>query len=215
MGSSTHYQLSPIIHFPPRRRMAGISSLTAVLLLTAGALVAVLALLFFKQLDSVAAVGFLGIIIGGGIATATTLLTARDNRRHQLAMAAVDRRLEAHQTAYALWHRIVGAVHKPDHVGEVLIEADEWWRNNCLYLDPESRKALRDCIIFASSHKDLLAGPRSEEIARLIKESWATIMKPGDTLVRGAALPSLGEAEQPTMYLSPNRAMQKTAMERR
>ena len=163
----------------------------------------ILALLFFRQLDSAAAVGFLGTIIGGGIATATTLLTAGENRRHQLAMAALDRRLEAHQTAYALWHRIVGAVHEPDRVGAVLREADEWWRNNCLCLDVESRRALRDCIIFASSHKDLLSGPRSEEVARLLNESWDMIMKPGQTLVRGAALPSLGEAEQPTRSATP------------
>lgn len=181
-----------------QHRMSGVSSLMAILLLTAGALIAVLALLFFGQLESAAAVGFLGTIIGGGIATATTLLTARDNRRHQLAMAALDRRLEAHQTAYALWHHIVGAVHEANRIMEVLREADEWWRHNCLYLDAESRKALRDCIIFGSSHKDLLSGPPSEESTRFVRESWAIIMKPGETLVRGAALPSLGDSEQPT-----------------
>jgi hypothetical protein len=67
----------------------------------------------------------------------------------------------------------------------------------CLYLDAVSRKAFRTCLMFPINHKEFLQGPRSEEAAKLVKERWKEIMKPGETLVEGVALPSLGEAERP------------------
>ena len=159
------------------------------------ALLIVIVFAVFDLVESKALIGFLGVIIGSGLAAATSLLLAKENRQGQLAIASLDKRLEAHQTAYAIWHEIRGAIHRPDRLDDVLMKADQFWKNNCLYLDPLSRKAFRDCIIFASSHKDLLYGPRTEEMRKLIKESWGIITKPGDLLVQGVALPSLGEKE--------------------
>ena len=152
-----------------------------------------------KLVDSQTAVGLLGVLIGAGISAATSILLVRENRYLQLATAALDKRLSAHQAAYAIWRKIVGAVHREDKIGDVVIEAEEWWNNNCLYLDAESRQAFRVCLMFAFNHKDLLQEePRSEETAKLVKESWKEIMKPGQTLVEGVALPSLGKEENPS-----------------
>ncbi len=122
-------------------------------------------------------------------------LTARENRKQQWALAALEKRLEVHQEAYALWRRIVAEVHEDKNV-EVVVEANKWWNNNCLYLDVASRQAFRDCLSFAWNHKDLLLiKPRDEETKKTIKESWDTIMKPGQTLPAGVGLTDLGEQE--------------------
>lgn len=171
--------------------------LTSMLVLSLVALAAAVLLVAAKVVDSQTAVGLLGVLIGAGISAATSILLARENRHLLLATAALDKRLAAHQAAYALWWKIIGAVHHKDKIGEVVMEAEEWWKNNCLYLDAESRKAFRTCFMFAFNHKDLLQSPRSKEAAKLVEESWQEIMKPGQTLVEGVALPSLGKAEKP------------------
>jgi len=168
------------------------------LILSLVALAVAVILAATKFVDSQTAVGLLGVLIGAGISAATSILLAWENRHLQLAMAALDKRLAAHQTAYALWWNIVRAVHQKDKIGHVVIEAEEWWKNNCLYLDAASRQAFRECLMFAINHKDLLQGPRSKETTVLVKESWNVIMKPGETLVESVALPSLGKAEKPS-----------------
>lgn len=178
--------------------MFKIRPLTAMLVLSLVALAAAVLLVATKLVDSQTAIGLLGVLIGAGISAATSILLARESRYLQLATAAMDKRLAAHQAAYALWWKIVGAVHQKDKIGDVGVEAEEWWKNNCLYLDAKSRKAFRACTMFAIHHKDLLQGPRSNEATKLVKESWGVIMKPGETLVEGVALPNLGNFERPS-----------------
>lgn len=178
--------------------MFTIRPLTAMLVLSVVALAAAVLLAATELLDSQTATGLVGVLIGSGVSAATSLLLASESRQTQLATAALDKRLATHQAAYALWYRIVGAVHHQSEIADLVLEADEWWRENCLYLDAESRKTFRICLTFAASHKDLLQGPRSEETAILVKKSWKEIMKPGQTLVEGVALPSLGQAEKPS-----------------
>lgn len=162
------------------------------------ALAATVLLVASKFVDSQTFSGLLGVLIGAGISATTSILLARESRHRQLATAALDKRLAAHQAAYTLWRKIVSAVHHKEEIGAVVMEADEWWANNCLYLDAASRRAFRACLMFAINHKGLLQGPRSHETTRLVEKSWGVIMKPRDTLVEGVALPSLGKAEKPS-----------------
>jgi len=144
--------------------------------------------------ESIIIYSLLSVIIGSSFTSFASLLIAKENRRGQLLAASLDKRLETHQTAYALWHEIVAsAVRHPDSRGDIFSEAEKFWKNNCLYLDPASRKAFRDCIMFASSHFGLL--PPTKETSMSIRESWDIIIKPGELLVQGVALPSLCEKE--------------------
>ena len=68
------------------------------------AVIIALLLTLFGTIESKTLVGFFGVIIGSGIAASTSLLVAQENRRGQLAIASLDRRLETHQKAYAIWH---------------------------------------------------------------------------------------------------------------
>jgi len=177
--------------------MFNIRPLSAMLILILVAFAAAVLFTATKLVDSQTAVGLLGVLIGAGISAATSVLLARENRHLQLATVALDKRLATHQTAYALWMNIVNAAHDKDKINDVVIEAHKWWINNCLYLDAKSRKAFRDCLLFAVNHNNLLQGLRSEENKKEIRESWEFIMKPGIALVEGVALPSLGEDEKP------------------
>lgn len=168
------------------------------LVLVAGiAFVVALIFALFGLVDSKAVIAFLGVIIGSTLTSLTSLLSAKENRKLQLTVASLDKRLQAHQSAYALWYEIVRVVHHQENLLEVIKKADEFWANNCLYLDPLSRKAFRDSTLFAWSHKELLQGPRDGTVTKLIEESWEIIMKPGKTLAEGVSLPSLGSYEYP------------------
>ena len=83
--------------------------------------------------------------------------------RHQLRLAAVDRRLQAHQEAYALWRKLIFT--SQDSIHTVVIECQDWWNNNCLYLSHEAREAFRDAFFAAHTHDDLLKSrPGAEAI---------------------------------------------------
>lgn len=128
--------------------------------------------------------------------------------KQQLRLAAIDRRLEAHQEAYALWRKLLSNVNQHDKIGEVVMECQEWWNNHCLYLAPKAREAFRYAYMCALSHKDYLQN-RSE--VESIKKNWDDILVAGQEIVKGAELPSLGEVEM--KYLEekePNKPVEVT-----
>ena len=63
--------------------------------------------------------------------------------RHQLRLAAVDKRLQVHQEAFTLWRKMLEFAYD-DEVGKVVLEAQAWWEQNCIYLEPEARQAFVD-----------------------------------------------------------------------
>ena len=172
-----------------------LGALPLVIFVTIIVAITIILLSLFNYIESKALIGFLGVIVGSAISAVTSMLIAKENYRGKLAVAALGKRLETHQFAYALWDEIVGAVHHTSRIGDVVIKAQDFWKNNCLYLDSQSRKAFRDCYLFALNHRDILDGVRNDDTKKLIKESWEIIMKPGTTLVEGISLPSLGKNE--------------------
>ena len=114
------------------------------------------------------------------------------SHHNRLKIAALDKRLEAHQQAYTLWLRLRRSVHNKDKNIEMVIKCQNWWEENCLYLDMESRKAFMSAIHAVALHPDLTGGkaPKDE-----VKENWEYINECGEILIRGAGLPSFGENE--------------------
>src|SRR3989304_4707084 len=64
-------------------------------------------------------------------------------QRHQLRMAALERRLQAHQEAYTLWWNVLGAVHDEQRIGRIVMEGPDWGGENCPFLDAGAPKAPR------------------------------------------------------------------------
>ena len=120
------------------------------------------------------------------------LIIEQGNRRHQLKLAALDRRLETHQQAYALWREILHKVHKEGEIGEHIIKCQTWWENNCLYLEADAREAFYKAYIAANSHYGFV-NDRSNP--KLVRENWATISDAGTVIVKSVELPPIKEEE--------------------
>ena len=114
------------------------------------------------------------------------------SHHNRLKMAALDKRLEAHQQAYTLWLQLRRSVHNKDKNIDMVIKCQNWWKENCLYLDMESRKTFIASIHAVALHPDLTGGQATKDE---VLENWKYINECGEMLIKGAGLPSFGENE--------------------
>jgi hypothetical protein len=151
--------------------------------------------------------GLLGVVIGAFIPSVFQNWSTKLDRRNQLRLAAIDRRLATHQQAYSMWSELCSKVHKTDEIGPCVMECQKWWNDNCLYLAPEARRAFKRAYLCAFNHKDFLSerliivkdpqanNDRLSGINDQIKENWADISGAGEEIVKGVELPTIGEDE--------------------
>jgi hypothetical protein len=123
------------------------------------------------------------------------LIIEQGGHRHQLRMAALEKRLQAHQEAYAHCQNIISNIFAEDAIrSEAIIKCQVWWVNNCLYLNAESREAVYASCRSAWSHKELSI---SREKFEVIENNWKTIIRPLEVLVKGVELPTIAEDINP------------------
>jgi len=136
-----------------------------------------------------AATGLVGIVVGW---LGTWFISERQ-RNTAFRMAALDRRLEIHQEAYRLWHEMVSAFHDPKKGPETAARCQQWWFDNCLYLDAKSRKEFFQCAREACLY-GVLKDPNNlaETTAR-----FKRIQNVFKLLEEGVHLPPIGELEKP------------------
>ncbi len=109
--------------------------------------------------------------------------------RHQLRLAAIDRRLQAYQEAFTLWRSLITG---PEQSGKAVIECQTWWEKNCLYLEPGVRQA----FVVAYSNAHLRAEfVRAHADSKLITEAWDKVKAFPDILFAAIQLPGLSELE--------------------
>jgi hypothetical protein len=125
------------------------------------------------------------------LAHQNTLLIEQFRGRSQLRLAAADKRLEAHQRAFALWRKLIANVHGEEQ-WKVVNECQRWWEENCIYLSPDARQAFSDAYWAAHMHPGLL---QDRSNAKAVTENWDKLMKAGNRILEGAELPALGERE--------------------
>lgn len=111
--------------------------------------------------------------------------------RHQLRMAALDRRLQAHQEAFTLWRELMGATHTVE-VGTVVIKCQDWWEKNCIYLEPTVRESFVSAYTAAHSHNALVHGGVD---VKTITDNWSQITSFPNLLFKAVQLPALTELE--------------------
>ena len=116
------------------------------------------------------------------------VILEQGTRRHQLRVAALDRRLDVHQQAYTHWVTLVGSVYHEDRIAGVVMECQAWWERHCLYVDESARQAFRDAFMAAVHHHDLV---KAHEDAQVLRESWDTMMRVGGLLVKAVELPPI------------------------
>jgi hypothetical protein len=142
-------------------------------------------------------VGLLGVIIGAVITGVSHHQSAREARRHQLRLAALDQRLKAHQEAYSLWRRILADMNDPAKIGETVMRCQEWWDNNCLYLTAEARQAFAQAYHTANTRSATL----STRDVQLVRHEFEVIKRAGDLIVEGVELPTISEGEEKPLRL--------------
>ncbi|MEK7716990.1 MAG: hypothetical protein AAB322_04465, partial [Pseudomonadota bacterium] len=77
-------------------------------------------------------VGALLALLGALVGSLATIHIARANRKEVLRLAAVEKRLAAHQEAFALWCRLLSDLHNRDRLHDTAVECQQWWQKNCL-----------------------------------------------------------------------------------
>ncbi len=107
--------------------------------------------------------------------------------RHQLRMASLDRRLQAHQEAFTHWRRLRS--NDPD---DAILACQTWWEKNCLYLEPNVRQAF--VVAYTNEHN------RSQFVkigadSKLISDAWDKVMEFPNILFEAIKLPPLSETE--------------------
>jgi hypothetical protein len=114
-------------------------------------------------------------------------------RKHQLSIAALDKRLAAHQEAHALWTELIASAELKEKADPIVMKCENWWNNNSPYLTPEVRDAFRSAYLAAFRHPDLLV--QEDRDWEEIKDNFETIRKAGDVIFKAVFLPGWGEEE--------------------
>ena len=136
------------------------------------------------------------------VKTQYAVLIEESKAKHQLRMAALDRRLQAHQEAFTLWRKLLGGTYS-EEIGEVVLECQAWWEKNCLYLEPKVRDAFVAAYSAAHSHH---AYVQTRTDSKIIAENWELITKFPNVLFEAIQLPPLSETE--TKALIPSEVKQ-------
>jgi hypothetical protein len=130
-------------------------------------------------------------------------------RRHQLSMAALDKRLQVHQTAYSLWRQMM--FHATEENSSAFFErCQTWWEKHCLYLSEDAENAFMAALHMARMYKQTNG-------AREVN-GWATITNAGNVIRKAAQLPALALPPQsplPTRSEAATARSQDGADERR
>lgn len=109
--------------------------------------------------------------------------------RNQLRMAALDRRLQAHQEAFTQWRKLVAG---PKESDAAVLECQAWWEQNCVYLEPTVRHAF--VVAYSNAHmRNEFVQMRAE--AKLIIDAWHKVMEFQEILFAAVQLPAMSEVE--------------------
>ncbi|OIO22752.1 MAG: hypothetical protein AUJ54_02955 [Ignavibacteria bacterium CG1_02_37_35] len=78
-----------------------------------------------------------GIFVGAFI----TLFVQLYDQKVKFRLVAIEKRLSAHQEAFSQWYKLVWVIHTPagDRI-KVTNEVRNFWINNCLFLEKNTRK---------------------------------------------------------------------------
>jgi hypothetical protein len=74
------------------------------------------------------------------------LLREQFKARNQLRLAALDKRLEVHQKAFSLLRELSFIICSGKETITTVTKCDNWWWENCFYLDAETREVFYEFI---------------------------------------------------------------------
>lgn len=119
------------------------------------------------------------LIVGAAIPLVTLYLDRKDKFR----LVAIEKRLQTHQEAFSLWYKLIWVIHSPsDDRIPVITEARNFWLNNCLYLEKNTRKEFDIVIRLVDGYslklqiaKDEKDSHKKEELIQDYRNDWKRI----------------------------------------
>ena len=136
------------------------------------------------------------------LAQANREALAAGSHQYQLRLAVLEERFRAHQHAYALCRELFHAVHT-ERITDAVIKAQDWWEQNCLYLDADAREAFWRGIRAAGLHGELL---RNRADSQLIRDNWKEMEDAQAAIERSVALPPIKISDANTSESSGRRS---------
>jgi hypothetical protein len=125
-----------------------------------------------------------------GVEHQYNVLIKQMEAKQQLRMAAVDKRLQVHQEAFAHWHAVFEGGAGND---EPLKKFAEWYNNNCLYLEPDVRKEFADFFSRESMQKESI---RLNLPPKQVMDTYDEMFALPNALFKAVQLPGLSELEK-------------------
>jgi hypothetical protein len=111
---------------------------------------------------------------------------------NQLRVAALDRRLQAHQESFKLW-RNLRLDDSKDGSARAVLACQTWWDENCLYLEPQVREAFANAYVNEHLRSELVRMRADSE--SIIKAADIVNAFP-DVLFKAVSLPTLSLVER-------------------
>lgn len=115
--------------------------------------------------------GFIGVLIGSYI----TIKQLKHDRSDKYLLAALEIKLKAHQEAYNLSWDLPSSAHKSSRGNEHLKNCEKWYRENCLYREPEARAAFYNAYRTAMFYYLYYDEWKTTKDSTKLEEKWHNI----------------------------------------
>jgi hypothetical protein len=122
------------------------------------------------------------------LAQANRALLQQNEQRHDLSMAALDKRLQVHQEAFARGFDLYFKTFD-EQSAEVADRHLQWWRENCLYLSEDAAEAFMRACVAMGMHRGLVGKIPQEQL----EENWKSIDRVWEKIAQDVKLPKIGE----------------------
>lgn len=118
--------------------------------------------------------------------------------KNSFQLAAMEKRLEAHQEAYNIWLKMSSYVYAPhDQRLKLKTEAFEFFGTHCLYLEPKAAEAFRICTNYYYDYQTQLdfiklldrQAPETKQSMDNLLTWWDHIHDTGRIIMEGAKYP--------------------------
>ncbi len=118
---------------------------------------------------------------------------------------AIERRLEAHQHAIKHWSELISIIHQKNSElrSKVINGATNFWYENCLYLEKETRENFYKVIFLVSNYEIYLEawkfaaqGPEKEKAHKDLIKTWDEIHALSSIIMREVELEPISVKEE-------------------
>jgi hypothetical protein len=114
--------------------------------------------------------------------------------RQQLRMAAIEKRLQAHQEAFTHWRKLLYSLDR-DEAPSVVEECHAWWLKNCLYLEPSARTAFEHAYVSATRFIEEKDERDPSVLDQILIREFHEVWTAGNAILTAVELPPMSEKE--------------------